>query len=118
VFWKQLGTADLFYSTAADDQATNWSHLSWSGPTQVTGAVALTAPAVSIPQLNGHGPLLLVYKAPFSTQIRFQTLTNGTWSSFATVPRAHTAVAPALQRNILANTTTGTIGNIVLHVYS
>jgi hypothetical protein len=117
VFWKQLGTHHLFYSTTADDNTTNWSHLSWSGPTQVPGAVALTAPAVSIPQLNGNGPLLLVYKAPFSTLIRFQTLSNGTWSSFAVVPRAHTAVAPALQRNILANTTTGSIGNIVLHVY-
>jgi hypothetical protein len=117
VFWKQRGTTHLFYSTTADDHTTNWSHLSWSGPTQVPGAAALTAPAVSIPQLNGNGPLLLVYKAPFSTQVRFQTLASGTWSSFAVVPRTHTAVTPALQRNILANTTPGTIGNIVLHVY-
>jgi hypothetical protein len=72
---------------------------------------------VSIPQLNGNGPLLLVYKAPFSTRIRFQTLSSGTWSSVGAVPRAHTAVAPALLRNTLANTTPGTIGNIVLHVY-
>jgi hypothetical protein len=117
VFWKQLGSRDLFYSTTADSHATDWSHLSWSAPAQVPGAVALTAPAVSVPRLNGTGSLLLVYKAPFSTHVRFQTLTSGTWSTFATVPRTRTAVAPALLRNVLANTTPGSIGNIVLHVY-
>ena len=117
VFWKQRGTRDLFYSTTVDSHATNWSHLSWSGPAKVPGAVALTAPAVSVPRLNGTGPLLLVYKSPFSTHVRFQTLTSGTWSAFATVPRTRTAVAPALLRNILGSTTPGTIGNVVFHVY-
>ncbi len=117
VFWKQLGSHELFYSTTADSHATNWSHLSWTGPAQVPGAVALTGPAVSVPRLNGTGSLLLAYKAPFSTHVRFQTLTSGTWSAFGTVPRTHTTVAPALLRNILANTTPGSIGNIVLHVY-
>ena len=117
VFWKQRGTRDLFYAATVDNHATNWSHLAWSGPAQVPGAVALTAPAASVPRLNGTGSLLLVYKAPFSTRVRFQTLTGGAWSAFATVPRTRTAVAPALLRNILATTTPGTIGNIVFHVY-
>ena len=117
VFWKQLGTHDIFYSTTTDDQATDWSHLTWTGPTQVPGAVALTAPAASVPTVNSTGPLLLAYKAPFSTQVRFQTLTGTTWSAFANVPGAHTAVPPALLRNILAITTPGSIGNIVLFVY-
>jgi len=117
VFWKQLGTHDIFYGTTTDDQATDWSHLTWTGPTQVPGAVALTAPAASVPTVNSTGPLLLAYKAPFSTQVRFQTLTGTTWSAFANVPGAHTAVPPALLRNILAITTPGSIGNIVLFVY-
>jgi len=36
----------------------------------------------------------------------------------AAIPATRTAVAPALLRNLLATTTPGTIGNIVLHVYS
>ena len=83
----------------------------------VPGAAALTAPAASVPTVNGTGPLLLAYKAPFSTQVRFQTLTGTTWSAFANVPGARTAVSPALLRHILAITTPGTIGNIVLFVY-
>jgi len=83
----------------------------------VPGATALTAPAASVPTLNGTGPLLLAYKAPFSTHVRFQTLTGTTWSASANVPGARTAVSPALLRNILATTTPGTIGNIVLFVY-
>ena len=117
VFWKQLGTRDVFYAATTDDDTTNWSHLSWTGPTQVPGAVTLTAPAASVPTLNSIGPLLLVYKAPFSTHVRFQTLTGTTWSTAATIPATRTAVAPALLRNLLATTTPGTIGNIVLHVY-
>jgi hypothetical protein len=117
VFWKQLGTHDLFYGTTTDDHATNWSHLTWTGPTQVPGALALTAPTASVPTLNSTGPLLLVYKAPFSTHVRFQTLAGSTWSAFANVPGARTTVSPALERNILGITTPGTTGNIVLFVY-
>jgi len=117
IFWKQRGTRDLFYSTTADDHATNWSRLTWAGPTQVPGAALLTAPAVSLPRLTGSGPLLLVYKAAFTTHVMFQTLTGTTWSAAGTVPGTRTSVAPALSRKILANTTPGTIGNIVLHVY-
>ena len=117
VFWKQLGTKDIFYSTTTDDHATDWGRLTRTGPTQVPGALALTPPAASVPTLNSTGPLLLVYKAPFATHVRFQTLTGTTWSAFSNVPRARTANSPALARNILATTTLGTIGNIVLFVY-
>ena len=117
VFWKQLGSRDLFYSVTNDDNTTDWSHLAWSVPVQVPGAVTLTAPAASVPTLNAIGPLLLVYKAAFSTHVRFQTLTGTTWSGFATIPTTRTAVAPALLRNVLATTTPATIGNIVFHVY-
>lgn len=118
VFWKQLGTRAVLYSTTVDGPATVWTHLTWTGPTQVPGAETLTAPAASVPTLNSTGPLLLVYKAPFSTLVRYQTFDGLTWSAFAIVPRTRTAVAPALFRNLLANTTPGTIGNIVLHVFS
>jgi hypothetical protein len=117
VFWKQRGTRHIFYSATADNHATNWSHLTWTGPTRVPGAAALTGPTASVPRLNGTGPLLLVYKAPLSTHVRFQTLTGSTWSAFATIARTRTAVSPALERRILATTTPTTIGNIVLHVY-
>jgi len=117
VFWKQLGTKDIFSSTATDDHSPDWSHLTWTAPAQVPGAVTLTAPAASVPTLNAIGPLLLVYKAAFSTHVRFQTLTGTTWSGPAIIPTARTAVAPALLRNVLATTTPATIGNIVFHVY-
>jgi hypothetical protein len=81
------------------------------------GAVALTAPAASVPTPNSKEPLLLVHKSPFSTQVRFQTLTGTTWGASANVPRARTAVPAALLANILATTTPGAIGNIVLFVY-
>ncbi len=118
VFWKQLGTRDVFDSSTSDGHGTNWRHLSWTGPAQVPGAATLTAPAASVPTLDGIGPLLLAYKAPLSTRVRYQTLTGATWSTVATIPATRTAVAPALLRNLLATTTPGTIGNIVLHVYS
>ena len=117
VFWKQLGTKDLFYAATTDDHATNWSHLTWTPPAQVPGAVALTAPAASVPTVNSTGPLLLVYKAPFSTHVRFQTLNGTTWSAFADVPGgAHDRVAcPAAEDSRDHNP--GTLGNIVLFVY-
>jgi len=117
VFWKQLGTRDLFYSTTTDGSSTDWSHLAWTAPVQVPGAVTLTGPAASVPTLNAVGPLLLVYKAAFSTHVRFQTLTGTTWSGFANIPITRTAVSPALLRNVLATTTPATIGNIVFNVY-
>lgn len=118
VFWKQLGTKDIFYSTTPDSSATNWSHLTWTGPAQVPGAVTLTAPAASLPTVNGVGPLLLVYKAPFSSHVRYQTLSGATWSAPAPVPGTLTNEAPALLRNLLGTTTTGSIGNIVLRLYT
>jgi hypothetical protein len=117
VFWKQRGTTDVFYAATADDHATIWRHLTWTGPVQVPGAHTFGAPAASVPTLNAIGPLLLAYKAPYSTLVRYQTLTSTGWSGYSVVPGARTAVAPALVRNVLATTTPGTIGNIVLHVY-
>lgn len=118
VFWKQLGTNEVFYSTTPDSSATNWSHLTWTGPTQVPGAKTLTAPAASVPTVNSTGPLLLVYKAPASSHVRYQTFSGTTWSAVAAVPGTLTNVAPALLRNVLGTTTTGSIGNIVLRVYN
>jgi hypothetical protein len=80
----------VHHAATTDDHATNWSHLTWTPPAQVPGAVALTAPAASVSTVNSTGPLLLVYKAPFSTHVWFQTLNGTTWSAFADVPRART----------------------------
>jgi hypothetical protein len=117
-FWKQLGTDNIFYATTIDGPATNWNHLVWTAPVQVPlGAATTQAPAVSaLPPIIG-GPLLLVYKGPVGTGVRFQTLTGATWSSWAFVPGAHTAVAPALRGATLATTTPVTFGRIVLQFF-
>jgi hypothetical protein len=117
IFWKQLGTKDIFYSSATDSASTNWAHPGWTLPAQVPNAVTLTAPAVSVPRVAALGALLLVYKAPYSTHVRFQTLQAGTWSAVARVPGTLTAVAPVLNRNLLGTTTPSSIGNIILRVY-
>lgn len=116
VFWKQLGTNDVFYSTTTDNHATVWSHLTWAGPTQVTGAATLTAPTASAVGLAG--PLLLAYKAPFTTHVFFQTLSGGVWSAAGLVPATRTANAPALLGGLLANTTPTPVGNILLHHFT
>jgi hypothetical protein len=115
-FWKQLGTSDLFYSSTTDNGATNWSHLTWTGPTQVPGAASLTAPTASAVGL--FGPLLLAYKAPFTTHVFFQTLASGVWSAVGVVPDTRTANAPALLGGLLANTKPTSAGNIILHHYT
>ena len=118
VIWKQLGTKDLFYSSAADSATTNWGSQSiWTTPAQVPGAVTLLAPAASVPTVNSTGPLLLVYKAPFNTHVRYQTLTGSTWSAPLGVYGTRTNVAPALLRNVLGATTPTSIGNVILRTY-
>jgi hypothetical protein len=116
VFWKQLGTSNIFYSTTVDNGATNWSHLSWTGPTRVPHAATLLAPAASAVRV--FGPLLLAYKAPGNTHIRFQTFSGTLWSLPANVPAARTTNAPALFGGTLANTKPTTLGQIVLHHFT
>ena len=116
IFWKQLGTRHVFYSTTTDNGATNWSHLVWSGPARVPGAATLLAPTASSVRL--FGPLLLAYKAPFGTHIRFQTLTKMGWSAVGVVPAARTTNAPALLGGTLAHTKPTSVGNIVLHHFT
>jgi hypothetical protein len=117
VFWTQYGGTGVFYSSATDTATTDWAHPGWTAPAQVPGAATLPAPAVSVPTVNSIGPLLLVYKAPFTTNVRFQTLTGTTWSAPGVVPGDQTAVAPALLQNLLATTTPTSIGNIILRHY-
>ena len=118
-FWRQLGTTNIIYSTTADTAA-NLVKPAFSAPTQVPGLHANTnqGPAASDSTLSGFGPLLLAYKAPGATLVRFQTLTGSTWSTPATVPTTHTTVAPSLFVNILGTTTPGADGNIIWHVFS
>lgn len=118
-FWRQLGTTDIFYSTTADTAA-NLLKPSFTAPVQVPGTQAVTnqSPAASDSTLSGFGPLLLAYKAPGGTLIRFQTLTGSTWSTPAPVPTTHTTVGPSLFINILGTTTPGADGNIIWHTYS
>jgi hypothetical protein len=117
-FWKQLGSGKIFYATTTDGPATNWNHLTWTAPVQVPlGAATTQAPTASaLPPLVG-GPLLLVYKGPVGVGVRFQTLTGTTWSAWAFVPGARTAVGPALRGGTLATTTPVTFGRIVLQFF-
>lgn len=113
IVWKQLGSRDIFYSTATDTSVAHYVP-SFSVPTQVPGALSTLAPSASA----AAGTLLLVYKAPFRTHVRFQTLTGATWSAPAVIPLAFTAVAPALRGGTLATTSPTTIGRIILHFFS
>jgi hypothetical protein len=117
VFWQRKSGRAILYSTTADT-AGNLAKPSFAGPVTVPGASTLAGPAAADTGVNGFGPLLLAYKAPFSTSVRFQTLTGGVWSAGASVPGAHTAVAPALLFNELAFTTPATDGNIILRNFT
>jgi len=114
-FWKQLGSNDIFYSTAADNSLTNWAHLAWTAPVQLAGAATLTAPAASSLGNNGFGPLLVAYKL-IGLHVGFQVLTGSVWSGPGIVPSTRTTFAPALLKGLLA-TTTPAQGNIVFHAY-
>jgi hypothetical protein len=116
IFWKQLGTSDVFYSRTTDNGATNWSHLMWTGPTQVPGAATLTGPAASAVTL--HGPILLAYKATVNTHVLFQTFSGLLWTLPAVVPTTRTANAPALLGGTLATTKPTIAGNIILHHFT
>jgi hypothetical protein len=116
-FWRRLSGNAILYSTTADTVHSNLAKLVFTGPVTVPGASSLLGPAASDIGVNGLGPLLLTYKAPFTTAVRFQTLASGVWSAGASVPGAHTVVAPALLFNKLATTTPATDGNVVLHVF-
>jgi hypothetical protein len=118
-FWRQLSSSNIMYSTTADTAA-NLAKPKFSGPTQVPGVHAHTilGPAASDSTLSGFGPLLLAYKTPGSTDVRFQTFNGSTWSTPAIVPTTHTTVSPSLFINILGTTTPGLDGNIIWHVFS
>lgn len=118
-FWRQQGTTAVVYATT-DDSAANLAKPAFTAPATVPMAATLVGPAASDTGIDGFGPLLLAYKTPGSTTVRFQTLTGGTtWSTPpAVVPTTHTAVAPALLFNELATTTPAQDGNIVLHVFT
>lgn len=114
IVWKQLGSGAVFYSTATDAFTAHYMP-SFSVPTQVPGAQTTAAPAAAA---DGQpGQLLVVYKAPFSTHVWFQTLTGATWTGPAVVPTAFTAVGPALHGGTMATTTPTTLGRIMLHFF-
>jgi hypothetical protein len=116
LFWRVLGSTDIMYSTTADT-AVNLAKPVFTAPVQVPGAVTNEGPAASDSTLAGFGPLLLAYKTPGSTLVKFQTFASS-WSSPAIVPTLHTTVSPSLFVNILASTTPGADGNIIWHVFS
>jgi len=122
-FWRQLGSDDILYSSTADSAA-NLAKPVFTGPVVVPGVTATTpaetneAPAASDSTLSGFGPLLLAYKAPENTNVKYQTLTGATWSVPAVVPTTHTAASPALSQNILATTTPAADGHVIWHVFS
>jgi hypothetical protein len=119
--WQQkstTGAGPILYSTTPDN-AVNLAKPVFTGPITVPGAASDLGPAASDTGLNGFGPLLLAYKAPFSTHVRYQILsTGGTWSGVGTVPDLGTVAAPALLLNELANTTSGQNGKILLRFYA
>ncbi len=116
-FWRQHSTDKLLYSTTPDTAA-NLAKPVFTSPAQVPGAASLEGPAAADSTLTGFGPLLLVYKTPRSTLVKFQTLSGGAWTTPAVIKTVWTAVSPALSQNVLATTRPSADGNIVLHIYS
>lgn len=116
-FWRQESTTAILYSTTPDN-GTNLADPKFTGPFQVPGAASSLGPAAADTGQNGLGPLLLAYKAPASTHVRYQTLSTGAWSSVGTVPSAGTVYGPALLFNELATTTSGRTGNIQLRFFT
>lgn len=116
-FWRELSTTRVLYATTADNSV-NLTAPHFTDPVAVPGAATNQGPAASDIGVNGFGALLLAYKTPPATAVRFQTLASGAWSTPATVPTTHTATAPALMLNELATTTPATDGNIVLHTFT
>ncbi|HUC57039.1 MAG TPA: hypothetical protein VMA95_06535 [Streptosporangiaceae bacterium] len=116
-FWRQHSTSEILYSTTPDTAA-NLVKPVFTGPAQVPGAATIEGPAASDSTLTGFGPLLLVYKSPGSTTVRFQTLTGTIWTTPVVIPTVRTAVSPALYQDVLATTKPSADGTIVLHVYS
>ena len=114
-FWRQYGTRVVAYGTASDAGGITGAPVSVA---TVPGAATSAGPAASDLGIDGFKPLMLAYKAPFSTAVHFQTFNGVTWSAAAAVPRTHTAVAPALLLNELATTTPVADGNIVLHHFT
>jgi hypothetical protein len=116
VFWKELGSHAVFYATTPDPLTVR-TGLRWTAPAQVPGAATSAGPAAAVLGVNNFGPLLLTYKAAFTTHVRFQTLTVGLWSASAVIPTARTNAAPRLLHRLMATTTPTTIGNIVFRIF-
>ena len=82
-------------------------------PDAVTGA----ARAASSLGAHGRGPLLVAYKVPHAVHLRYQLGTGSSWTAPRPVPRARTAVAPALLGGLLATTSPTASGSIFFHVF-
>jgi hypothetical protein len=116
VLWRGQHTDRIRYATAPDPLTTAHG-LSWTAPASLSGAVTGAAPAASSLGAHGRGPLLVAYKAPHSVHVRYQLGTAAGWTAPGRVPRARTAVAPALLAGVLASTSPSASGSIFFHVY-
>ena len=116
VLWRGQRTHRIRFATTPDP-LTLASGLTWTAPAAVPGAVTGAAPAASSLGAHGGSPLLVAYKAPHSVRVRYQLGTAGGWSLPRRVPRARTAVAPALLGGVLATTSPSASGSIFFHVF-
>jgi hypothetical protein len=117
VFWKGLGSDQVYYSTTTDP-LTIAKGISWTPVTALAGSTTSAAPAASTTGLHGSGSVLLAYKAPHNVGIIYRTLTSGVWSAPAAVPGIQSTNGPALLRNVLAATSPAGGGNIFFETYS
>ncbi len=116
VLWRGRRTDRVRFATTPDPLTTARG-LSWTGPAALPGALTGAAPAASSLGAHGRGPLLVTYKAPHSVQVRYQLGTAAGWTAPRRVPRARTAVGPALLGGLLATTSPSASGSIFFHVY-
>lgn len=130
VFWKgDKNTAPIDYASTPDNAGTGlegsqqipWTLLGSVPAGTSTLAQTTAAPAVASANRHGLGPLLLAYKGPSGVNIRYQTLTSGTWSepyAFVNGDNNTTTDGPALLNGLLANVSQTASGRIFLHRYS
>jgi hypothetical protein len=127
VFWKSPGVdGAINYATTPDNVGHGLNgnaKITWTLLGAIPGGTSTettAAPAASSVSTHGTGPLLVAYKGPSGSNVRYVTLSSGVWSAFGYVngSLARTDLGPALVNGLLANVAIGSSARIYLHVYT
>jgi hypothetical protein len=123
VFWKAAGKGTAISYASTPDLALGGLQgsktLPWTLLGAVPGAFSTTGPAASSVDVHGNGPLLLAYKGPGGTSIRYQILTSS-WSKvgFVVGKQPKTTLSPSLLNRQLEDVSPTSSGLIYLRTYN